>query len=297
MRGLSRGLTAAVATIAVALAAAPASAGVPGYPTAMTSMSVNDDSQATEDALCDTGDMAISGGTYNAATIQQQVWLKSSRPGAVGDPADPEAWTVEVQNVFGGGMSAAPAEVWAICDEDGAGEYKVRKKTDVPVPNEKQVTKLTRCKDGEAVVGGGADVGGTIAERVQLSSSAPLDDGDRDRLPDGWYVAAEGAGEDSAATTMDVYAVCDQERKPKKYRYTKSTEPVEDGTQGEATAVCDVVEPRVGGGILSQSKFAHALRINTTYPAGGTGWDTFVDNVDTPDDKTRKVTATAICLK
>ena len=131
---------------------------------------------------------------------------------------------------------------------------------------------------------------------MQLSSSAPLDDGDRDSRPDGWYVAAEGAGEDSPATTMDTYAVCDQERKPKNYRYAKSTEPVEDGTQGEATAVCGLFQARVGGGVLSDSRFAHRLRINTTYPVGG-GWDTFIDNVDTPDDKTREVTATAICLK
>ena len=98
---------------------------------------------------------------------------------------------------------------------------------------------------------------------------------------------------------MDAYAVCDQERKPKKYRYAKSTEPVEDGTQGEATAVCGVVEARVGGGVLSRvAASPTALRINTTYPAGG-GWATTCSSTTSTPPTTRpgEVTATAICLK
>ena len=306
MRGITRGLTAAATTMA--LAAAPAYAGL-GYPAVMKEMTVDDNSQAIEEVRCPTGYLAISGGTYNGATIQQQVWLKSSRPGNPGDPSDQEAWTVGVQNVFGGVTSAAPAEAWAICapgppdpptrgagGSAGVGGYKVRAKTDVPVPNLTQVTKLTKCRNDEAVVGGGANVGGDIAESVQLSSSAPLDDGDRDSRPDGWYVAAEGAGKDSPPTTMDTYVVCDRERGPKKYRYVADSHQVEDGAQGEGIAICDIAEPRVGGGVLSKSNFSHALRINTTYPSGN-AWDTVVDNVDTPDDKARKITATAICLK
>ena len=289
MRGPISGSIAVLATMA--LATAPALAGT-GYPTAMTSFSVNDDSQAVETAECGKGDMAINGGTFNGTTVQQRLWLKSSFPTGFAD-----AWTVEVQNLLGTTMTPVPAEVWAVCDDDGQGEYKVRKKTGLPVPTEKQTTQVVKCRADEAVVGGGADVSGGIAEPAQLSSSAPLDGGDRDTRPDGWYVAAEGAGNDDPASTMDVYAVCDQERRPKKYRYMTEKADVEDGTQNLATAICDLFEPRVGGGVISNSKFGHVLRINSTYPEGGTGWTGAVDNVDTPDDKTRQITVSAICLK
>ena len=292
MRGITLGLTAALAV--TGMAAAPASAGT-GYSTAVEDISVADNSQVADEAICNPGDMAINGGTSNGTTVQQRLWLKSSYPGGFGD-----AWTVEVQNLVGTSTTPIPAQVWAVCDDGGQGEYKVRKKTGLPVPTENQTTQVVKCRNDEAVVGGGADVSGGIAEPAQLSSSTPLDGGDRDSRPDGWYVAAEGAGEDSPASTMDVYAVCDQERKPKKYRYVTAKADVEDDTQNFAIAMCDPdpldPEPLVGGGVISDSKFVHALRINSTYPEG-TAWTGYVDNVDTPDGKTRRITATAICLK
>jgi hypothetical protein len=288
----------ALACVAVALPAS-ASAGVAGYPYVNGFVDVDESTQATENVFCPgAGDMAISGGTFNGAPINEQLWLKSSRPGSLGDPSAKTTWTIEVQNVFDPIVTDYPnAEVWVICDEGGLGDYKVRKKRDIKLKNEKQITGFPKCKDSESVVGGGADVSGGIGEAVFLSSSYPRDDGDRDERPDGWSVTAEVAGIDGPAT-MHAYVVCDRKHKPREYRYENERVEVADGTQQTATADCGgPLDPRVGGGVRSDSKFSHLLRINSTAPAGDTGWEGTVDNFDTPDDRARRITATAICLK
>jgi hypothetical protein len=303
--GRSRGalaVTAGLALLGATALPASASAGVPGYPYVSATFDVNENTQAPQDVDCPGGgDMAISGGAYNGAPINEMLWLKSSRPGSFGDPSAKTAWTVQVQNVFDPITTNYPgAEAWVICDDGGLGDYKVRRKRDVKVKRGQQITAFPKCKGSEGVVGGGADVSGGIGEAVWISSSYPRDDRDRDERPDGWGITADAAGLDTA-TTLDAYAVCDRKRASKRYRYETSTVEVPDGEQGSAIADCGgPLDPRVGGGVRSRSKFSHQLRINSTEPVADTGWEGVVDNFEdpkNPDGKAREITATAICLK
>jgi hypothetical protein len=289
-----------LAVLAVVAAVLPASAAadVPGYPVVSSGFNVGEGNQGTEDVQCPgAGDIAISGGISSPVPLQEQMWLKSSRPGDLDDPGEEDSWTVEVQNVFDGIETTSPTEVFAVCDDSGASEDKVRSTKGVKVRNHRQVNAFPKCRDGEAVVGGGADVPGGIGEAVFLSTSAPRDDSDRDRRPDGWYVVAEVQGIDGT-TTMDAYAVCDRKRGPKKYAYRTDEVDVADGDQRFAVGICNFPEERrVGGGARSHSNYGQALRINTSAPSADTGWETVVDNLSSPDDDVRKITATAICRK
>ena len=288
------GIFAAVA-LAVAAFAAPASAVVPGYPVVSENFSVPEGTQVGADVHCPGGeDQAISGGTNNGVPITEQLWLMSSRPRDSVN-FDIGSWTVQVANVTDGIPTEPPAEVWAVCDEGGQGDYAIREKSGVQVADGVQKTRLVKCQDDEAVVGGGGHLSNT--QGAFLSSSAPLDTGDRDSRPDGWYVAAEVPADTSAI--LYPYVVCDQQRGPQKYRYPTDSDQAQDGEQGDVIPVCNfpLGEARVGGGVVSRAKFKHRLRISVTYPEGDSGWAAFVDNVDTPDNDARKITGTAICLK
>ena len=128
---------------------------------------------------------------------------------------------------------------------------------------------------------------GTGGRYRGMSASAPAPEVDGPRAP--WETDARARG----VRIQGSY----RGSGPSKYRYATEDGEAADGGPGDATAVCDVLDPRVGGGVKTNAKLKHQLRINTTYPAGSTGWSVTVDNVDTPDNEARKVTATAICLK
>ncbi len=281
----------------IVLFAAPGSASA-DYTDAMTTFPVAESSRVDNTAECPGGgDIAISGGTYNGAPYNEKLWLNSSRPGSLASPGDAGAWTVRIHNFFDGITTTSDSETWVVCDIDGAGDYKIRKEKDVKLKVPKQAEALVKCKGDEAVVGGGAQMN-TPGELAFLVSSGPIDDGDTDRRPDGWYVATDTASIDSGGARMDVYAVCDKVRKPKDYRYTTETASAPDGEQALTGAGCDVFEPRVGGGVIVDAKSKHALRINSTQPSNGTnGWEGIIDNDDTPDNEARDFEVTVICLK
>jgi hypothetical protein len=292
--------TGAIAAVLAALAL-PGSAAA-DYVTASNGFVVPDGGLGEGDVQCPgAGDIAISGGVENGGPITESMWMNSSRPGALANTADAGSWSGRYHDIDDVSMATPPATAYAVCDVDGAGDYVIRKTTDVKLKPIRQVKLLRKCKDDEAVVGGGLELNVAAMDAFPTTSTA-RDDGDRGKLPDGWQVVVDTQGLDTNLARMDVYVVCDKTRKPKRYRYKTSTVQVADGQQDFTSAACPVTpefEPRVGGGVAASTKLKHRLRINSSYPeaGGGGAWTAFVDNVDTDDNESRKVTATAICLR
>jgi hypothetical protein len=269
------------------------------YETVTEGFAVPDSSLGQADVQCPGGgDIAISGGLENGGPIGESMWMNSSRPGSLANPADAGLWTGRYHDIDDVSMATPPATVYAVCDVDGAGDYRIRKAIDVKLKPIRVVRYLQKCRDGEAVVGGGLELNDPAVDAFPTTST-PRDDRDRDRLPDGWQVAVDTQSLDTDQARMDVYAVCDKTRKPKRYRYKTSTTQVADGVQQFVGAACKQVpelEPMVGGGVAASTKLKHQLRINSSYPLGN-GWDAAIDNLDTPDNESRAITATAICLR
>jgi hypothetical protein len=297
-RGMAR--TGAVGAVLAAVAL-PGSA-TANYETVSEGFVVPDSSLGQNDVQCSGGgDIAISGGLENGGPISESMWMDSSRPGSLANPTDAGSWTGRYHDIDDFSEATPPATVRAVCDVDGAGDYRIRRTEDVKLKPIRQVKYLKKCRDGEAVVGGGLELNDPAVDAFPTTST-PRDDRDRDRRPDGWYVVVDTQHLDTAQARMDVYAVCDRTRSAKRYRYKTSTAQVPDGLQAETGASCPVLpeeEPRVGGGIAARTKLKHQLRINSSYPesGGGGAWFGFVDNVDTPDNESRAIIATAICLK
>ena len=193
-----------------------------------------------------------------------------------------------------------------LCDNHPGGPEPVPASaaTGISVVDDTQAGATAKCKAEEAVVGGGGRSSGFYADETYIATSAPVDGPDGDRVPDdGWRAGAQQRrGRGRRATALDVYADLRPPRTTRAiFEYVRETRKVPDGTQRARTASCGQRE-RAGGGVESHSGYEHGLYINSCFPnfLGSRRqrlWVGTVDNYDTPDDKARKITTTAICKR
>lgn len=143
---------------------------------------------------------ATAGG---ASIVSRGSWLASSSPvdGRDADALPDDGWR---SSVFDGAGGTGGFRVDVVCVLQKAVAY--REGATIAVPAAGSVTATVRCPRGAPVVGGGARIvapGGA----VRLVSSAPVDGGDVDTIPDdGWRVRVHNlSGGDEDVTP---YATC-----------------------------------------------------------------------------------------
>ena len=293
-RGVSWAVGLALALGALVLAA-PA---LGGYHYEIETFTANDAAQTGEEATCGSG-VAIGGGVSAVSPYAEGVYVNTSRPGTLGGSVNKNGWTIYVDNYVGGTGARTP-RVYAVCDDNAEdSDYRIRQEA-FTVPDNAEGGKAAKCRQGEFAVGGGATTSGFYPDEQYLSTSAPFDGPDPDKRPgDGWRAEInndeDGAGDEVAGV---VYALCDRKHDPSDFRYVRKTRKVPDGEQKFRLVSCKGSETLVGGGVRSRSAYEHGLYINTSFPNSAVSpslWSAAVDNYDTPDDKARKITTTAIC--
>lgn len=291
-RGAGIGLA---VVVLVALALVPASASAAYYANDV-SWSLTDGTQGSQSAECDNEDIAIGGGILSGGFYDDNTYLNTSRPSPETNPIS-DTWLVYADN-YTGSSGSVEMSTYVMCDSKGkASDYRIR--TDGAVVGDATLQRaVARCQQGETVVGGGGRSSGFYADETYLASSTPWDGPDGDRAPDdGWQAAINDDEAGAVQGSMDVFAICDRRHGSGDFTYPKDTAKVDDADQALASAKCGGKQ-LVGGGVRSSGGYAHGLYINSTYPlAGDEKWSAWVDNYDTPDDKTKRITATAICRK
>ena len=256
-----------------------------------------DGTQSTGLATCDPGDIAIGGGV-NVGTdnYADQVYLNTSRPEPDLNPIG-DGWRVYVDN-YPGGAANHLVNAWAMCDTKGTPDDYVIRTEAVNVPDGKERGGVAQCKEKEVVVGGGGRSSGFFAEETYLSSSAPVDDGDKDNRPDdGWAAELNNDEGGSLLDTLDVFAICDRTHKASGFSYESRTKRLKDAELRGIGAPCGS-DALVGGGVSTAAKYKHGLYIDSTFPfASQNEWFAYVTNFETPDGDARKITATSICKR
>ena len=295
-RGGTRVCLAAVLGLAAAAAlAAPASASYYG-PSSV--FNAPDATQSPGDEVCDGGDAAIGGGVDGNGDYDEGVYLNTSRPYLL-DGTTP-GWTIWVDNYAGGTGTRTP-QAYVMCDDNPKPNQYTIRTHQISVADNTQDEAFAPCQAGETVVGGGGRSSGFYADETYLATSAPYDGQDGDKVPDdGWRAVLNNDEGGAASNTLDVFAICDSKHNKRFFEYVRKTRKVPDGTQKTRVASCGK-RKRAGGGVESHSAYKHGLYINSSFPntlgSGERLWIGTVDNYDTPDDKARKITTTAICKR
>ena len=106
-----------------------------------------------------------------------------------------------------------------------------------------------------------------VASRTRwlVTSTGPVDRGDRDKIPDDGWLGEINNDEDVDAVTLgsQTFAVCDSKHGGVRYRSTSKN--VADGTSQGKTAHCNGDEEVIGGGVISHSSYAHGMYVVDTY--------------------------------
>jgi len=163
---------------------------------------------------------------------------------------------------------------------------------DAPVPADTQASKSIRCPSGTEVTGGGAYTsGGTVDDEV--ATSAPVDAGDRDRIPDdGWQAELNAPGQDHVLTAYAICAPFDH------LSYVRESAPV--GPNGSKTvhAACPPGTKPIGGGARTTSS-STAIALRQTFPwnrpNSDFNWDGWQGTANNLTGSSKKVTAITIC--
>ena len=192
-----------------------------------------------------------------------------------------------------------------LCDNaPKPGQYRIRKSARIDVPDAAQKSGTASCRNDEIVVGGGVSNSALASEGVDISSTGPMDDGDRGRTPeDGWRGAAINSNDPAnQSVRMHVYAVCDTKRSLRKVDYRSDTVTIPDAEElGTVPVHCREGETVIGGGVIAHASYRHFLYLSGTDPRPFPdnfpfGWDGAGYNFPSADGKARDFTTTAICL-
>jgi hypothetical protein len=183
-----------------------------------------------------------------------------------------------------------PASASAITYTTGRLTYVLK---DAHVPASTQASRSVRCPSGTEVTGGGAYTSGSTVDD-EVATSAPLDAGDRDRIPDDGWQAELNTGA-ALAHIVTAYAIC----APFSHlSYVRESTPV--GPNGSKTvhAACpEGTEPIGGGARTTSSSTAVALRETFPWnrPGSDISWDGWQGTANNLTGSAKKVTAIAIC--
>ncbi len=251
-------------------------------------------------AACDDG-VSVSGGAYNDASYADGVYLTEMLP------LDPFAsrhrsWTVGADN-YPGGAPSNTFSVQVICDlQNGWNDYdRVERQNGLKVPDDKLGGATVKCPAGHPVVGGGYDESGFFDEEAYLSMSAPVDGKDADKVPDdGWRFEVNNDEDvDGKVVKGTVTAICDKRRPSSAYHYRTDQKNVQDASQGILSLGCSNSETLMSGGAEAKAPYNASMLLNSSsyLVVGDPNWFTAADNYATPDGKTRKLAAYAICRR
>jgi hypothetical protein len=145
---------------------------------------------------CNDGHAVGGGATLSGAPGDWQ--LNSTFP-----IVNSNAWRVFAQHYAGGAVTTST--VFVVCIKGRAPHYRNESKSS----SKSKMAVKTACKANEAVIGGGAFVGGSTDE-AHLTSTAPIDTrADKDKVPDnGWKAKFF---KDSGTDSLDyrVTAICE----------------------------------------------------------------------------------------
>ncbi len=258
---------------------------VDGISYVFVSSSGNPPASATGDAPCPNGTRPVGGGWW-AGNVSFTSRVYSAYPADVTPP-----FGLQMRETFRSSFwlpSGPTTTVWsfAVCSAEQL-SYRLEPGVLSATP---QALKLTAdCPADQHVLGGGAAAGqfGNIAD-AYVNSSYPIDDGDRNRVPDdGWRARLYGANQADAAAV----AVCAR-TKPRYRRLVSASNEI-------VSVNCPSDRHVLGAGLRVHGDPSTAwMRSATLYD------DTSEEPDEVPDDSVgfdestdvdRKVTAHAIC--
>ncbi len=284
------GLLAGVAGLAVfVLAAQPAAA----LKYRSDTQPLPNDQSPPLEVFCPDG-TDVTGGGVQTSALSEDVELSSTLPVDLDlDLSPDDGWS-------GSAGNSSPAleelTVHVIC---ASGTFK-RPSTNKPLPHLGTATATATCPAKTKVTGGGVAVsGGNVS--LEVSSTRPIDNGDRDSKPDdGWFGRATNrSGGDKA---MDVFAIC----RKGSYAYRSNTVRLPDLTQGAGLVPCPKGTRVTGGGVglnRPSGSDVFGIEVSGTFPfdlgtdpnpAPDDAWAGGANNDDTGDVLT--MTTFAICM-
>jgi hypothetical protein len=219
---------------------------------------------------CPSGTLALSGGAViSGSSLLENLNASFPLSGGAG-------WGVYVNNAS---ATSGTFTVYAVCATNIL-NYQVFTGTGVDNPAGLQSEAVVTCPSGAPLGGGGVASSG--ATTVNLNSSFPL--------KKGWRADANNGS--TGGDTITPYVVCGT--KPKLYQQVAGTTATNTaGSQTNASAACPTGTEVLGGGSLSGSG-STTVNLNTTIPAGMTGWSVYEDNSGSSD---ASLTAYALCGK
>ena len=198
-----------------------------------------------------TDGVSVSGGMLNNANYADGVYITEMLPLNPFE-ARHRSWTVGADNYPGGDPSNNVA-VQAICDlQNGWNDYnRIERDNAIKVPDDRLGGGTVMCPAGNPVVGGAYDESGFFDEEAYVSTSAPVDGNDPDKIPDdGWRVEVynDEDGTDGKTVKGTMTVNCDKRRGTSAIRYTSDQKNVPDASQGILSLGCRDDETVISGG-------------------------------------------------